>query len=43
MAVAVKLADRDVGFAACTNYTIMKTMDGGATWSTVLAPAPLVP
>jgi photosystem II stability/assembly factor-like uncharacterized protein len=42
MAVAVRLADEKVGFAACTNYTIMKTLDGGATWTTVLAPAPLL-
>jgi photosystem II stability/assembly factor-like uncharacterized protein len=42
MAVAVRLADQKVGFAACTNYTIMKTLDGGVTWTTVLAPAPLL-
>jgi photosystem II stability/assembly factor-like uncharacterized protein len=37
--VGVKLANAKVGFAACTNYTILKTVDGGATWTTVLAPS----
>jgi photosystem II stability/assembly factor-like uncharacterized protein len=40
-AMGVKMANAKVGFAACTNYTIVMTMDGGATWMTVLSPTPM--
>jgi photosystem II stability/assembly factor-like uncharacterized protein len=36
--VGVRLLNEKVGFAACTNYTIVRTADGGKTWTTVLSP-----
>jgi photosystem II stability/assembly factor-like uncharacterized protein len=43
LAVAgVKLLNETVGFAACSNYTIVRAADGGKTWTTVLTPPPVL-
>jgi len=36
--MGVKLVNAMVGSAVCSNYTILRTDDGGATWKTVLQP-----